>query len=180
MRILKENTIAVVIDIQQKLFPHISNFEEIAKKNSILIQGLKLLEVPVLVTEQYPKGLGTTIEQLTLALGEYTVIEKASFSCCDEPSFMNELKRLNCTNVILCGIETHVCVLQTAVDLIKLGFNPIIIEDCVSSRTENNKRIAMERMKHEGAMISSCESILFEICRYSGTDIFKEISKIVK
>ena len=111
---------------------------------------------------------------------KYQPIEKMSFSCCDNPEFMTALEATGRKNVIVIGIESHVCVLQTVIDLIERDYNPIVIEDCVSSRNLNDKIIAIERMSSEGAIISSCESILFELCRYSGTDEFKRMSKIVK
>lgn len=180
MRILKENTVCVVIDIQERLFPHIYQHELLEKNSKILIEGLKALEIPIIVTQQYTKGLGPTIEPINQSLGEYNHLEKMAFSCCDDEGFMQELKKMNKKNVIVLGIEAHVCVLQTTIDLLESDFNPVVIEDCVSSRTLNNKNIAIERMRQEGAVISTYESILFELCRYSGTEAFKTISKLVK
>jgi len=180
MRILKEDTVAIIIDIQEKLFPHIYQHNEIAKNTQILIEGLNVLEIPLIVTQQYTKGLGSTIEPINLAIGKYEHIEKMAFSCCDDPCFMNELKKLNKKIVIVVGIEAHVCVLQTTIDLIEKNFIPAVIEDCISSRTPENKKTAVKRMRQEGAIISSYESILFELCRFSGTESFKAISKLVK
>ena len=103
-----------------------------------------------------------------------------AFSCCDDTGFMNELKTFGKKNVIIAGIESHVCVLQTTIDLLENNYQPIVVEDCVSSRTLNNKNMAIERMRQEGAIITTYESILFELCRFSGTDAFKAISKLVK
>jgi nicotinamidase-related amidase len=145
-----------------------------------LIQGLKVLNIPVIVTQQYTKGLGSTIPKLFEVLERTDYIEKVAFSCCDEGGFMDELNRLNRRYVIIAGIEAHVCVLQTTIDLIEKNFQPVIVEDCISSRSLNDKTIAIERMKAEGAIITTCESILFELLRYSGTSEFKEISRLVK
>jgi nicotinamidase-related amidase len=180
MRILKEDTAGLIVDIQERLFPHIYENEQIEKNTNILIQGLKLLEIPILVTEQYRKGLGLTIPTIADALGNGSTIEKMSFSCCDNEGFESELRNLSRQNIIIAGIESHVCVLQTTVDLIESGFRPIVVEDCVSSRKEKDKKIAIERMRQEGALITSYESILFELARISGTDTFKAISKLVK
>ena len=180
MRILKENTAALIIDIQERLFPYIYQHDDIAKNTGILIEGLRALKVPITVTQQYTKGLGPTIEPVHISLGTYNPIEKMAFSCCDDEGFMKELKNIGKTNVIIAGIEAHVCVLQTTIDLIEAGFIPVVIEDCISSRTLNNKTIAVERMRKEGAIISTYESILFELLRFSGTDTFKQISKLVK
>ncbi len=180
MRILKEHTIAIFIDIQEKLFPFIQDKDQLEQNLVTLSAGLKALEIPLLVTEQYTKGLGFTIVPLKMELGDHPAIEKTAFSCCDEPRFMTALNAACKQNVILCGIETHVCVLQTVIDLIQAGYKPIVIEDCVSSRKLSDKQTAIERMRKEGAIISSLESILFELTRYSGNETFKAISKLVK
>lgn len=180
MRILKENAVGLFIDIQERLFPHMQEMDQLETKLITLTAGLKVLDIPFLVTEQYTKGLGFTILPLKMAFGDYTAIEKTAFSCCDEPRFVNALSASGKKNVIICGIETHVCVLQTAIDLIQAGNQPVVIEDCVSSRNLADKHTAIERMRQEGAIISSLESILFELARYSGTETFKAISKLVK
>lgn len=180
MRILKENTVAIFIDIQERLFPFIHDKDTLEQNLVTLSAGLQTLEIPLLVTEQYTKGLGFTVPPLKIALGDHHAIEKTAFSCCDEPRFMTALNASGKQNVILCGIETHVCVLQTAIDLLQSGYQPVVIEDCVSSRKLSDKNTAIERMRKEGAIISSLESILFELARYSGTDAFKAISKLVK
>jgi nicotinamidase-related amidase len=179
-RLNRNETAAVVIDVQERLFPLIHEHEQIAKNMSILIQGMKLLGIPLLVTQQYTVGLGGTVTQINEAIGDYKHIEKMAFSCCGDEGFMIELKKLNKKNVILMGIESHVCVLQTSLDLIAEGFQPVLIEDCVSSRKPNDKRIAVERMRQSGAIVSTYESILFELTEVSGTDLFKSIVKLVK
>lgn len=179
-RLKRNETAAVVIDVQERLFPLIHEHELLAKNMSILIQGLKVLGIPILVTQQYTKGLGGTIAQINEAIGDYKHIEKMAFSCCGDEGFMGELKKHNKKNVILMGIESHVCVLQTALDLIAENFQPVIIEDCVSSRKPNDKRIAVKRIKQAGAIVSTYESILFELTELSGTDLFKSIVKLVK
>jgi len=180
MRVKKEDTIAVVIDVQKRLFPFISENEKISANIVKLIKGLKVLGINIITTVQYSKGLGDTIEPIQEALGNYKHMEKMSFSCCGFDDFISSLKSSGKKNVIICGIESHVCVLQTVIDLLENGFNPVLIEDCVSSRNLNDKKIAVERMRQEGAKISTYESILFELLEVSGTDTFKEISKIVK
>lgn len=180
MRIQKEQVLGLVIDIQERLFPVIHENELLAKNVGILVEGLKALEVPVFVTEQYKKGLGDTIELLKPLLEGYLHCEKLAFSCCDEPSFAESLELSKKRTVIIAGIESHICVLQTAIDLKERGFHPVVVEDCVASRNPENKRIAMERLRQEGVVVTSYESILFELCRYAGTDAFKTISKLVK
>ena len=181
MRIDRHDSVVLVIDIQNRLFPLIHKFEELETASLKLIEGMKALDIPFIVTEQYPKGLGTTIESVQSALGEmYKPIEKSSFSCIPCNEFMVKLNTHHQKNVIILGIEAHVCVLQTVIDLIADGFNPVVVADCVSSRTAENKAIALDRMRAESAIITSYESILFELCEESGTDEFRAVSKIVK
>jgi nicotinamidase-related amidase len=180
MRILKDRTAALIIDIQERLYPFIFENENLTKNVAKLIEGLKIIEIPIFVTEQYVKGLGPTIEPVVNILGDHPRIEKMSFSCCDESRVMEGIAVSGKENIIIAGIESHVCVLQTVVDLIQNGYHPIVVEDCVSSRHENDKRMAIKRMRQEGAIITTVESILFELLRYSGTEQFKGISKLVK
>lgn len=180
MRILREQTAGLIIDIQERLFPLIHEHENIARNSGILIRGLQALNVPVIVTQQYTKGLGPTISPLMELFSQPSPIEKMAFSCCDEDSFMTGLSALNKRFVIISGIETHVCVLQTTIDLLEKNYVPVVIEDCVSSRRLNDKQIAISRMRKEGALISTYESVLFELLRWSGTDDFRAISKLVK
>ncbi|MCI0473743.1 MAG: hydrolase [Ignavibacteria bacterium] len=180
MRIKKEETAALVIDFQEKLFPFIHDSGNLTNNTVRLIKGLKVLGIKLYVTEQYSKGLGHTVETIREALGDYSYIEKSTFSCCGSDEVCNVLKNSGTKKIIVFGIEAHVCVLQTTIDLIQMGYQPVVIEDCVSSRNPNDKRIAVERMRSEGAVISTYESILFELCEVSGTDTFKAISKIVK
>ena len=181
MRIIKDNAVAVAIDFQSKLFPFIHEHEQLELTVIKLINGMKVLGIPIIVTEQYPKGIGYTTDMIKKALqDEYKPIEKMTFSCCDSDEFMNKLDSFNKKFVIICGIESHVCVLQTVVDLTEKDFVPVLVEDCVSSRKLSDKRTAIERMRQEGAIISTYESILFELCRISGIKEFRAISKIVK
>ena len=180
MRILKESSLGLIIDIQERLYPHMDQHELLLKNTGILLSGLQALEIPVLLTEQYSKGLGTTLEEIKLRLSDYKPIEKISFSCCDDNSFMKALAASGKSQIIICGIETHVCVMQTVIDLLEKDFIPVVIADCVSSRSPTDKHIALERMRQEGAIVSTFESILFELARLAGTDTFKTISKLVK
>lgn len=180
MRILRDQSAGLVIDIQEKLFPFISGNENLALNSGILIKGLQTLQIPILVTEQYTKGLGPTIQPLQELFNSERPLEKLAFSCCDDPSVMDQLNALHKKFIIITGIEAHVCVLQTAIDLLERDFIPVIVEDCVSSRRLNDKHMAINRMRRMGAVITTYESVLFELLRYSGTDEFKAISKLVK
>ncbi len=180
MRITKDNTIAVIVDIQERLFPHIYDNNQLRENVTKLINGLQILQVPFIITEQYSKGLGKTIEPVAGLFCGVEPVEKLTFSCCDEPEFMGKVQASGRQNVLLSGIETHVCVLQTALDLKAAGFNPVIVEDCVSSRKLKDKEIALKRLHQEGVLFTSYESILFELCQIAGTGEFKAISKLVK
>lgn len=180
MRILRENSIGLVIDIQERLVPAMEENEVLVENCKKLIQGLQILGVPMLVTQQYTKGLGETIEDVKALFTDFQYIEKKDFSCYEEPVFAEKLALSGAKNVIICGIESHVCVLQTAVDLKAAGYTPVVVSDCVSSRSFDNLDLAAERFRHEGIMMTSYESILFELTRSAGAPGFKEISKLVK
>ena len=180
MRIFSSDTVALVIDIQEKLFPHINNHDRLLSNCKVLLSGLNVLDIPIVATEQYPKGLGSTINDISGLIKNFSPIEKLSFSCCGEKKFLNALQGHGKRNILIFGIETHVCVLQTVMDLIERGYHPVIIEDCVSSRKPSDRETALKRMAREGVIITTYESILFELCEVAGTDQFKQISKLVK
>lgn len=180
MRLLKENAIAVGIDIQERLFSVMQNNNNLEQKAVTLLKGLQVLAAPVVFTEQYPKGLGATINSIKELLDTDQIIEKASFSCCDEPSFIQRLQEYGKKSIILFGIETHVCVMQTAVDLLAEGYAVYLVVDAVSSRNENDKNTALKRMEQEGVFLCTVESVLFELCRSSASVEFKAISGLVK
>lgn len=180
MRIQADETLGVVIDIQEKLFPHMHENDNLLKRVSVLIQGLQFMDIPLIVTEQYTRGLGYTIDPVKNLFHGFNPIEKISFSCLDEPLFNDQMKWLRKKFVILAGIETHVCVLQTMEDLLEEGKIPVIIEDCVSSRRQSDKKTAILRMRQEGAIVTTSESVLFELCRHAGNERFKAVSGLVK
>lgn len=180
MRIAKENTIALIVDIQERLFPAMFEKEILLKNCLTLIQGLAELNIPQIVTQQYTKGLGETLEEIKAVIPGFEYIEKRDFSSFNEPAVREKFEKIDAKNIILCGIESHVCVLQTAVDLKEAGFNPIVVMDCVTSRSNENLELAKERFRFEGIMMTSYESILFELIRSSTAPEFKTISKLVK
>jgi nicotinamidase-related amidase len=180
MRIPRDNSTALIIDIQERLVPHMYENEKVSNNTGILIRGLQVLSVPVCVTQQYSKGLGPTISSIEGLFEPFSHIEKTAFSCCDEPEVIKMIESGRQKFIILAGIESHVCILQTAIDLLERNFVPVVIGDCISSRNPDDKKVAVHRMRSEGAIISTYESILFELCRYSGTEEFKSISKLVK
>lgn len=180
MRILKEETAGLIIDIQERLFPAMWEREKLLKNCQVLLKGLSILEVPLMVTQQYTRGLGETLEEIKQSVPDFQFLEKRAFSCCDEPSVTEKLKALQVKNIILLGIESHVCVLQTAIDLKEAGLNPVVVMDCVSSRMPDSIQWAAERFRFEHIMMSTYESVLFELTRSSGAPEFKAISNLVK
>lgn len=180
MRLETRHVQALCIDIQERLFPHIHQHDDLVDRCSRLIRGLRVLDVPITVTEQYVKGLGPTIPAIREALGDHQAHEKMTFSCCGVHAIEAAILGSGRNQVLLFGIETHVCVLQTALDLLSQGRTVIVVEDAVSSRSATDKRVAIERMRQHGAIITTVESILFELLGTSGTDTFKAISALVK
>jgi len=183
MRLLARETAAALIDIQEKLLPHMEDHEQLLARLLLLARGLRILNIPLMVTEQYPRGLGPTVPELKAALGDQEILEKISFSCCDAPEFMARLREGKRKNIVLAGIEAHVCVLQTVLDLSAAGFTPVVVADCVSSRRAAgvaSRRIACERIRAEGGIVTTAESLLFELCRRADNPAFREISHLVK
>lgn len=181
-RIERNDTQAMLIDVQERLTPFIHDNEKIVHKIVTLIQGLQALEIPVMLNEQYKKGLGETLPEIMAVLTEknQTSYEKVTFSACDNQESWNYLAQQNRNNVLLFGVETHVCVMQTALDLLDNGMQPIIIADAVGSRNPYDKKIAIRRIRRTGAVVTTTEAILFELCRSSKDPAFKTISQLVK
>jgi nicotinamidase-related amidase len=180
MRIKRENCTGLVIDIQEKLFPVMAEKENLLSSCVKLLEGLGLLGIPTVFTQQYSRGLGQTIKEISALYPSFTYVEKSTFSCLDEPVYADYLQCSGKTNIVIAGIESHVCVLQTAVDLREKGYNPLVIADCISSRNLAEKQIALNRFMQEGIRVSTVESILFELTRSAATTEFKSISKIIK
>jgi len=179
-KIRRDRAILVVVDIQEKLLPAMKKGEDIVEKAAILIQGAGMLGVPILVTEQYPKGLGATIKPIGEALGEFVPIEKTSFSIMGEPAFVEALKESGAEDVMICGIESHVCVQQSALDLLEKGYRVYIMEDATGSRNNTDKKFAGRRMVEAGCVGTTVESALFELVGDAKDPCFKNISKLVK
>lgn len=181
MRILAEDTLALVVDFQERLIPVIHQQEELLHNTAILLKGLKALQIPMLVTQQYTQGIGMTVPVLTEIFGEnFCYDDKITFSCAEDDVIMSKIAKSGKKNIIICGIEAHICVLQTVIDLIAKGYQVILVEDCVGSRKESNRQIGIKRAISEGAILVTYESILFELTRVARTDVFKEISRLIK
>jgi nicotinamidase-related amidase len=174
------DTVLLIVDIQEKLVRAMHTREELVLRAQQLVQGAGVLSVPVLCTEQNPKGLGATIPELTAILPGVQPITKFSFSSCASEPFMQALEKLNRRHVIMAGIETHVCVYQTAADLLAAGFEVEVAADACSSRTPENKQIGLEKCRRAGVAVTSVETALFELLKVAEGPLFKQILDIVK
>jgi nicotinamidase-related amidase len=182
-RLHRADAFLVVIDVQEKLMPVIDGHDEVARNIERLVRGCKVLDVPALLTEQYVRGLGPTIAPVKSAFEEtlgYEPIEKNCFSGWGCAEFVTAMRLLQKKQAIVAGIETHVCVYQTVVDLLANGYEVTIVADAVASRHASNKDIALQRMIAEGAKLGSTEMCLFEMLVNAGTDEFREISRLVR
>lgn len=176
-----DNCLLVVVDVQEAFRKAIPDFAEIVSRIAMAVRGFQTLGRPVVVTEQYPKGLGRTAEELLLSLGEDAeFVEKTTFSSFGEPAFVSAVENYQARQIILCGIEAHVCVNQTAHDLIDAGYIVHLLVDCTSSRFEHDKRAGIEKMLASGVVLSSMEMVLFEMMRDSRHEKFKEIQALIK
>lgn len=176
----KSNTVLLIIDIQERLAAVMKMKDAVVENCLHLIELSKMLSIPIIVTEQYPKGLGPTVEPLRNSLSDYRPVEKLTFSCCDEPSFLDAIRNLNSKTLIVTGMETHICILQTSIGLLREGFNVHLVRDAVCSRTKENWRAACEFLRDAGAVITCTETALFQLLQRAGTEEFKAISKRIK
>ncbi len=177
----RKSTALVVIDVQEAFRNVIPQFEQIAVRISTALRGFHILEVPIIVTEQYPKGLGPTVEEITLSLPEGNVpLEKRAFSACGAGPFMKMLEEFDVSQIVICGIETHVCVSQTAHDLLDAGFDVQVLTNCVASRFDHDREAGLSKMYGSGVDPSSVEMALFELMRDSSHEKFKEIQALIK
>jgi nicotinamidase-related amidase len=175
-----DNTALLVIDVQERLFSVMHQKEKLLRNVLKLIRGAQVLEIPVILTEQYPRGLGPTLPEIKELLPDIKPIEKVSFNCCDEAFFCQALGKLRRKQVLIAGIEAHICIYQTAMALSRTGFEVQVVGDGVSSREPENKLVALFKMGAAGVSPTTTEMALFELLRVAGGDKFKQISSIVK
>lgn len=176
----RENTALLIIDIQEKILRVMQQPEIVVDNTLKLIKGFYVLGSPIFYTEQYPKGLGETERRIKDELKEIIPIQKMSFSCSGAGNLFSELLNKNLKQIVIAGIETHVCVQQTALDLKANRFSVTLAADATSSRKQTDYNFAIERMRNAGIIISTTESILFEMLNVCGTEEFKKIAKIIK
>ena len=176
-----DRAVIVVVDLQEAFRAPIFEFDKMVARTAIVVQAARLLNLPALVTEQYPQKLGATVPEIKSALPEgVAIVDKTAFSCCGASVFVEQLERLRRKQVVLCGIETHVCMSQTAHDLLARGYQVHVLEDCTSSRTRENREIGVAKMRRSGALPSSSEMALFELMVDSKHEQFRAISRMVK
>jgi len=176
----KEDSVLLIIDIQERLAVVMKEKDRVVRNTQHLIELAKMINLPVVVTEQYPKGLGRTVPELQTAIPDYKPIEKVAFNCCNEPAFLSEIKKLGKKKVIITGMETHICVLQTTIGLLKEGLTPYVVQDAICSRTDENRRTGIEYMRDAGAVVTCTETVLFQLLKVAGTEEFKKISQRIK
>ena len=172
----RDRAALVVVDVQEAFRPAVVDFDRVAAGVAKLIQGAKALGVPVVATEQYPKGLGKTVPEVAEHLADVEPIEKVCFSAAQADNF----DLYGREQALVCGIESHVCVSQTAHDLLDRGMEVHVAEDAVSSRTRENRDVGLHKMERSGAVITSVETALFELVGVAGTDEFKAVQALVK
>ena len=178
--LLPETTLLLVIDIQGNLARGMYEKDALYENLQKIIKGIQVLKIPIIVTEQIPEKLGPTIPEISTLFGDFNPIPKSSFSCCGDDKTMNAISKVNPRQLLIAGIESHVCLYQTTVDLIQSGYEVHIVADCISSRTEENRSIGIERMKEAGGKLTSTEMALFELLKVAEGDKFREIVRIVK
>ncbi len=176
----RSEVVLVIVDIQERLASVMSERKKVVDNCLHLIELSKLLNFPVILNEQYPKGLGPTVSEIKDALNPYEPLEKLTFSCCKGPSFMGKLSHAGRKKIILTGMETHVCVLQTCIGLLDAGYTVHAVSDAICSRTKENFRTALNFMRDAGAAITCTETVLFQLLEKAGTEEFKIISKRIK
>lgn len=177
MLLNKEDSLLLLVDVQEKLAPLVLYYEAFIARCEWLLKLAQRMSVPVLVSEQYPKGLGSTVGQIRPYFDKNECIEKVHFSCMQQPNYTRRLHELNKNQLIVMGIEAHVCVLQTVLEMKNVGFDVYVVADAVSSRYEPDLKYALKRMNQEGVQLITAEMVFFEWLRQAGTPEFKSLSK---
>lgn len=174
-------TALVIIDMQEAFRGKISDFAEVSARIALVAHAAQLLDVPVIVTEQYPRGLGHTADEIAAVLPDrYEAVEKTAFSSCGAQDFISRLDVAGAHHIVVCGIEAHVCVNQTTHDLLARGYTVHLLTDCIAARAPQNKQLGLAKMQQSGALPSSTEMALFELLRDAKHEQFKAIQKLIK
>jgi len=176
----KNNAALLIIDIQERLALVMKQKDQVTRNTLHLVELAKMQDIPIVVTEQYPKGLGRTLPGITTALPAHILVEKVSFNCCGEASFNEQVKRLGRKKLIVTGMETHICVLQTSIGFLAGGHDVHLVSDAVCSRTKPNWRSGLEFIRDAGGVVTNTETVLFQLLGVAGTPEFKAISQRIK
>lgn len=177
---IRENTALVVVDVQTKLFNVMENRERLLTNLKILIKGMAILDIPIILNEQYPQGLGSTHPEIMELLGNVQSLPKQTFSCTNNPDFMTYLEKIDRTQLLVCGIEAHICVYQTAIGLKNLDYQVEVVTDAVDSRKGKNRELALTKMLHSGIGLTSTEMAIFELLKVARGERFKAINTLIK
>lgn len=175
----QEESVLMIVDIQERLVPVMKYGKQVIDNTNTLISIAKSLEIPMIITEQYPKGLGQTVSEIQANTEGTKAFEKITFSCCT-PEVMEALNKLGKKKVIITGMETHVCVFQTVRDLLSHGYQVYLVKDAVCSRTKENYKNGLDLMSNMGAVVTNTETVFFDLMKKAGTPLFKELSKLIK
>jgi len=176
----RNRSVLVLIDIQERLFPHVHEHERVLARVELLLAAAGLMRIPLLLTEQYPKGLGSTVEEIRKILPDLQPFEKMDFSCVPARGFKERLDSIHRDQILLAGIETHVCVAQTALDLASQGESVYVVADATSSRRPLDAQVALDRLRQGGLTLVTAEAVVFEWLRRAGTEEFKALQPKLK
>jgi hypothetical protein len=180
MRLHSHDLLAIGVDYQERLIPAIDNKETLIRDSRLLFSGLDLLGVPLVISRQYPKGLGDTVPEIREVTGKATVLDKTTFSCYQDEAIRKAVAATGRRHIVLSGTEAHVCVLQTAIDLREAGFQVVLVADCVGSRRPIDRDYALKRAAGEGVILVSYEQLLFELLAGASSPAFKALSALLK
>jgi len=176
----REKCQLLVVDIQEGFIPVMDEIERVISNSVILLEAANGLNVPITISEQYPKGLGGTVSEINSSAVDAKIFSKSHFNCMKDQVLAEQFAKLQRNQVVICGIEAHVCVLQTAIGLVESGFDVFVVADCVSSRRQESVTLAFDRLQNTGVNIVSTEMVIFEWLEVAGTNEFKQISKLIK
>lgn len=180
MRLRREGSFLLVVDVQQKLAPHVDGHERVIRKSGALLQAAKRLGVPYLLSEHCPEQIGSTVPSLAALVPRERILGKVHFACTDEPALFSTLNDLKCKQAVVCGMEGHVCVMQTALGLLERGFQPFLVRDAVGSRREEDRAAAVERVRAAGGVVTTAEAVIFEWLARADIPEFRDVLALVK
>jgi nicotinamidase-related amidase len=174
-----DQSVFMIIDLQENLMKVMDRADKVYKNTQLVLAVCRQMGIPVVVTEQYPKGLGHTVAEVSDSLGEHRTLEKFSFSACSDDA-IKLFREFNCKQILIAGSETHICIFQTVRDLIGVGFEVFVLIDAVCSRFKENYKNGLELMREEGAVITNAETVIFDLLKVAGTPEFKAIAPLLK